>query len=84
MIDRKYGERERAHIASERAEGKTDLDITSQMLAGWALAFAQSPIVDLPFHESVPTLLRDATYVMGILADLGWTHPEMTLEGSDE
>jgi hypothetical protein len=80
-FDPRFAEAERAHIAAERAAGKPDLQITSEMLGGWALAMAEQ----LHYHREITLegLIADAQHLMGTLAELGWTHPEMTLAGSE-
>lgn len=80
-IDPKYAEAERVHIGAERAAGKADLQITSEMLAGWVMAMAEAVMANrvLTFDH----LLQESQHIMGTLAELGWTHPEMTLEGRE-
>jgi hypothetical protein len=77
-----WAETVRATITTEREKGKSDLAITEDLLAGMLLDAIRMPNRDklglILFPEA---LQRYASMLTSILLEIGWTHPEMTLEG---
>lgn len=78
------------NLARRLAEGDTRLDLTRE-IPGQLIAQAvdRGPgywlwLRSLDWDEICHHLSGTGTFLLGILLELGWTHPDLTIETEDE